>query len=250
MKPKRTKKLLMITFIIGILVSAEVPAMRAEAAAKKEVWVVDSKTSEFDKFKYTYNSKGLLVKDTCVKSNGGIPSYEYVYSGTKISKQIQLLDGEKHGEIQYTYNKKGYLTKETSGSEDYAKYEWKNGCCVKVSQESLSSVVSLSYDKNGWITKIDTGTPPARVMTHDKQGYILTDGLEGEDAMGGRANTYKNGRLVRQAEIDANGEEYAGAYTYKYKKITVPASAVKKVKKQQAWLTDKGGLKYLPLAAI
>lgn len=244
MKQKITKKLLMITFIIGILVFAGVPA---EAAGKKEVWVVDSKTSEFDKYKYTYNKKGLLVKDTCVKSNGGIPSYEYVYSGTKISKEIGMLNGEKYYETQYTYNKKGYLIKETAPgfADDYVeKYEWKNGCCVK------APGVSLSYDKNGWITKIDDGNGPARIMAYDKQGYMLTDGEEGRDAMEGRANTYKNGRLVRQAAVDENGEEYAGAYTYKYKKITVPASAVKKVKKQQEWLTDKGGLHFLPLAAF
>ena len=111
MKQKLTKKLLMITLMVGMLVSAAVPAIKAEAAGKKEVWVLDSKTSEFNKYKYTYNKKGLLAKDTCIKSNGGIPSYEYVYSGTKISKKVEILDGKKHNETQYTYNKKGYLTK-------------------------------------------------------------------------------------------------------------------------------------------
>lgn len=249
MKQKLSKKLLMITFMAIMLVSAAVPTVQAEAAIKKEVWVLDSKTSEFDKYKYTYNSKGLLVKDTCVKSNGGIPSYEYVYSGTKISKKAEVLDGEKHSEVQYTYNKKGYLTKSKEAMPDSAddyteKYEWKNGCCVK------TSGVSLSYDKNGWITKIEDGNGPARIMTYDKHGYMFTDGVEGEDTVEGRVNTYKNGRLVRQASLDQNGEEYAGAYTYKYKKITVPASAVKKVKRQQEWLTDKGGLHFLPLAAF
>ncbi len=247
MKQKLTKKLLMITLMIGILVSAAVPATQAEAAGKKEVWVVDSKTSEFNKYKYTYNKKGLLVKDTCVKSNGGVPSYEYVYNGTKISKEVAILDGEKHSESKYTYDKKGYLVKITTPGfidDNVAKYEWKNGRCVK------AQGVLLSYDNNGWIKKIKYGSDPARVLTYDKHGYILTDGLEGEDTMEGRANTYKNGRLVRQASVDENGEEYSGAYTYKYKKITVPASAVKNVKRQQEWLTDKGCLHYLPLAAI
>ncbi len=246
MKQKLTKKLLMAVLMIGILFSAAVPEMQAEAAGKKEVWVLDSKTSEFEKYKYTYNRKGLLIKDTCVKSNGGIPSYKYVYNGARIKKKVEVLDGEKHSETQYTYNKKGYLAKGTQpGFDDYVeKYEWKNGCCVKASE------VSLSYDKNGWITKIDVGEGAARIMTYDKHGYMATDGLEGEDFKEGRANTYKNGRLVRQATLDENGEEYSIAYTYKYKKITVPSSFVKKVKRQQEWLTDKGGLHFLPLAAF
>lgn len=250
MKQKLTKKLLMIALMAGMLVSAAVPAIQAEAAGKKEVWVLDSKISEFDKYKYTYNKKGLLVKDTCVKSNGGTPSYEYVYSGTKMTKSISILDGEKNSETQYTYNKKGYLTKSkttipnyTDDSDSVTKYQWKSGRCVKASR------TTFSYDKNGWITKIDSGTGSAWIMTYDKNGYVLSDGPEGGD-MEGKTNTYKNGRLVRQAALDQNGEEYPGAYTYKYKKITVPASVAEKVKGQQEWLTDKGSFHSLSLAVF
>lgn len=245
MRQYLTKKLLMLTLVIGMLVSAAVPEIQAEAAGKIEVWVLDSKTSEFNKYKYTYNKKGLLVKDACVKSNGGIPSYEYTYKGTKILKSFTILDGNKSGGTEYTYNKKGYLTKSTIPSikEDNTKYKWKNGRCVKASE------TALSYDKNGCITKIDSGIGSAWIMTYDEHGYMVSQGAEGGD-MEGLSNTYKNGRLVRQAELDGNGEEYAGAYTYKYKKITVPASAAEEVKEQQEWLTNKGGFQSLPLAAF
>jgi len=245
MKHKLMKKIITLALMIGILASAAVPTMQAKAAGKKEVWVLASKTSEFNKYKYTYNKKGLLVKDTCVKSNGGIPSYEYVYDGTKISKKFQILNGSKSEEAKYTYNKKGYLSKEVNASDgDMAlKYEWKNGRCVKTSD------TVLSYDKNGWITKIDIGYGSPGIRTYDKHGYMISWGIEG-GGMEGWANTYKNGRLVRQAELDENGEEYAGAYTFKYKKIAVPASVAGKVAKQQDWLTNKGDFQYLPLAAF
>lgn len=245
MKQKLTKKLITLALMAGILVSAAVPAMRVKAAEKEEVWVLASKTSEFNKYKYTYNKKGLLVKESCVKSNGGIPSYEYAYNGTKISKRFQILDGSRSEDARYTYNKKGYLVKKASGSgEDGAsEYKWKNGQCVK------ASYITLSYDKNGWIIKIDTGSGSPGVMTYDRHGYILSRGT-GSNDMEGMANTYKDGRLARQAELDQNGEEYAGAYTFKYTKITVPASVVEKVKKQQDWLTNKGNFQTLPLAAF
>lgn len=248
MKQKLKKKLIMLTLMIGILVSAAAPAMQVKAAEKKEVWVLASKSSEFNKYKYTYNKKGLLVKETCVKSNGGIPSYKYVYNGTKISKIIQILE-DSESETKYTYNKKGYLVKEVYGSDKdlFSEYKWKNGRCVKTSD--MISDMTLSYNKNGWITKIDTGFGSPLIITYDKYGYMTSQGT-GSDDIEGLANTYKNGRLVRQAELDQNGEEYAGAYTFKYTKITVPASVAEKVKKQQDWLTNKGDFHILPLAAF
>ena len=92
-----------------------------------------------------------MVKESCVKSNGGIPSYEYAYNGTKISKRFQILDGSRSEDARYTYNKKGYLVKETSpGDKDFAiEYRWKNGRCIEASSRTLS------YDKNGWVAKVD-----------------------------------------------------------------------------------------------
>lgn len=71
-------------------------------------------------------------------------------------------------------------------------------------------------------------------------------------------NIYKNGRLERVyiASYDRDGEEAeidtdndSPALIYKYKKIKVPASYVKQVKRQQEWLTNKGSFQELPLAA-
>ena len=53
MKQKVTKKLIVFIIMIGILISAAVPAMPVKAEAKKEVWVLATKTSEFQKYKYT-----------------------------------------------------------------------------------------------------------------------------------------------------------------------------------------------------
>lgn len=243
MKQKVTKKLIVFIIMIGILISAAVPAMPVKAEAKKEVRVLATKTSEFQKYKYTYNKKGLLIKDACVKNNAGIPSYEYIYSGTKISRSFAAHDGSKSEETTYTYNKKGYLTKAASSDNpaSVTKFQWKNGRCVKASNRTIS------YNKNGWVTKVDGSVGSAWVAEYDPYGYMISMGPEGGEAEG-LANTYKNGRLLRQAALDQNGEEYPGAYTYKYTKISVPASVAEKVERQQAWLTNQGGMNCLPLA--
>lgn len=246
MKQILMKKLITPALLIGILLSAAVPAVRVKAAETKKVWVLASKTSDSEKYKYTYNKKGLLTKNTCVKSNGGMPSYEYAYKGTKISNEFQILEGSRSETARYIYNKKGCLVKAASPEDkNYdIEYKWKNGRCVKTSD------MTLSYDKNGWITKIDFLYGDPGIMTYDRHGYMLSIGGTDSSDREGFANTYKNGRLARQAVLDQNGEEYAGAYTFKYKKITVPASAVEKVERQQNWLTNKGSFQRLPLAAF
>lgn len=99
--------------MIAALSSAAIPVAQAKAAEKKAVWVLSSKTAYgVNKFNYTYNKNGLLLKEDCVKSNGGIPSYEYVYKGTKIFKRFESIDEFKNvQEDTYAYNKKGQLSK-------------------------------------------------------------------------------------------------------------------------------------------
>lgn len=117
----------------------------------------------------------------------------------------------------------------------------------------ISKGLTLHYDKNGWITETENGIGASWTMTYDKNGHMLTYGAE-DSYTEGFENIYKNGRLARQIQLGGNGEKYPenppDAYTYKYKKIMVPSSVVKRVKSQQDWLTDKGGFQKLPLAAF
>ena len=245
MKKTFAKKLLTFALLMAMRLSFAAPTAQVKAAGKKTVWVLDSRLSEYGNYKYTYNKNGLLVKNTCSESNGDLPSYEYTYKGTKITKAVSIT-GENKTEARYTYEKKGYLATQTPGGmTDVTKFKWKNGRCVETT-DSL-----FSYDKNGWIRKADSKavSTSAWVHTFDKYGSIISMSSKSGGVFD-HANSYKNGRLVRQAELDESGEEYPGAYTYKYKKITVPASVVKKVKSQQDWLTNKGGFQYLPLAAF
>lgn len=246
MKKTFAKKQLTFALLMAMLLSFAAPAAQVKAAGKKAVWVLDTRSSEFDKYQCTYNKNGLLVKYTCLKSDGGLPSYEYTYKGTKITKAMSV-SGDNKTVFRYTYDKKGYLATQTPGGiTDVAKFKWKNGRCVETADGQFS------YDKNGWICKADyskMGSTTSWVNTFDKYGYIISMSSKSGGVFD-HANSYKNGRLVRQAELDQSGEEYPGAYTYKYKKITVPASVVKKVKSQQDWLTNKGGFQYLPLAAF
>lgn len=161
----------------------------------------------------------------------------------------RLTNSKMYRKIRMHIIKKGSFPKKTC--KEYGSvttYKWKNGNCVEISEG-----LTLHYDKNGWITETENGIGAPWTMTYDKNGHMLTYGAE-DSYTEGFENIYKNGRLARQIQLDGNGKKYPenppDAYTYKYKKIMVPSSVVKKVKSQQDWLTDKVGFQKLPLAAF
>lgn len=249
MKHQFLKKLAVFALAVGMLLPVAAPTVQAKAEKKKEVWVLDTKNKfDFAEFKYKYNKNGLLTEEKCLKGDGEA-STKYTYKGTKISKSFQAVRtsasdaGEYDGTgTKYTYDKKGHLIK----AGDYANYTWKNGRII------TDGLCFFFYDKNGWITKIGGGESIDNLYSeclfeYDKHGYKISESPE-EGLVYPFVNKYKGGRLARASHAEMNGDEYSPT-TYKYKKIKVPASRVKQVKRQQDWLTNKGNMQLLPLAA-
>lgn len=253
MKHQFLKKLAVFALAVGMLLPVAAPAVQAKAEKKKEVWVLDTEACKYkntsgdyeDSYKnrYQYNKNGLL---TVVKGNQS--SMKYVYKGTKISKRLNTALSDSGSYVldeTYTYNKNGRLTKSVRASDSnyVTKYTWKDGLCIKDALAYTGSENDYFYDKNGWIIKLDSNG--IWTTEYDKHGYIVSESSESAAYL--YKNKYKDGRLASHTELN-NGNESI-VTTYKYKKIKVPASRVKQVKRQQDWLTNKGNMQLLPLAA-
>lgn len=247
-KYKRMRKPIVLVVIVGILISTLVSAVPVNAAAKKKVWVLANRVSFRDEYIYTYTKNGLLKKETIEPNRGENKnvfwSASYTYNGKKISKLV--VKGEDYKtEYKYSYDKEGRLVRavcQENGDTSDIKYVWKNGHCVKEQNAELPSPHIYSYNKKGWITKYNDAQDVEK-YTYDSNGYMTAYELESEkDSLTKCTVEYWDNKLGWQGDL-----EYGSAY--EFMEITVPASYVKQIEKQQDWLTNRGGFQLLPLAA-
>lgn len=248
MKYKRTRKLIALAVIVGALTFVLAPAISVDAAAKKKVWVLKYCASPWDYHSYTYTKNGLLKKET-IEPNWGknknvFWSASYTYNGEKISKLV--VKGEDYKtEYKYSYDKKERLVRaacQENGDTSDIMYVWKNGHCVKEQNAELPFPHIYSYNKKGWITKYNYAQDVEK-YTYDSNGYMTAYELESEkDSLTKCTVEYWDNKLSWQGD-----SEYGSSY--EFMEITVPASYVKQIKRQQDWLTNRGGFQLLPLAA-
>lgn len=248
MKYKWTRKLIALAVIVGALIFVLAPAISVNAAAKKKVWVLKYCATPWDFHRYTYTKNGLLKEETIESAisedTNAFWSASYTYNGKKISKLVVKGEDFKT-EYKYSYDEKGRLVRaacQENGDASDIKYVWENGYCVKEQNAELPSPHIYFYNKKGWITKHNYAEDVEK-YTYNSKGYMTSYKLEGEDdSLIKYTVEYFDGQLNWQGS-----SEYGSSYDFK--EITVPASYVKSIKKQQDWLTNRGGFQLLPLAA-
>lgn len=244
----QTKKLAALVLTAAALFFIIITSAQVNAAAKKKIWALDCYFTRWDYHKCIYNKNGLLKKET-IESNLTMEaevfwSAAYTYKGKKISKMA--VEGEDFKtEYSYSYDQDGRLAEasfEDDGDISSIKYLWENGYCVKEHLSTLPLPFTYSYDKNGWITRYDN-TDHTEIYKYDRNGYTVLSELEGdpESAMEYEIRYDSDGQLNV-----VHGPDHT---TYIYEQIKVPASSVKQIKRQQAWLSNKGNAGLLPLAA-
>ena len=244
-KLKRMSSILLAVALV--LTAFAVMQEKTQAAEKKvAVYVVSEITNpnrqpaEWQTEFYTYNKTGLLksIKVATEKrtytynSNNRIVKYryndyiKYSYKNGKLSKATYPeISGLK---ITYSFNKSGLLSKEEKRRDGTTAY---------------NKDISYKYDSAGRITSVsyssDTGSDTI-VLKYDKNGNLKSrsdKNAGGYYAWYRYTNTYSNGRLTKRVEklkwSESATWQKGRTFQIKYKKIMVPKSLVKRVKKQQ-----------------
>ena len=238
-RPSRLfRRLPRMTFIL-ILLFMTVLGNTSVQAASKSVYVISkivqavkmpmmiSKSSHT----ITYNKNGLVTK---VKMSKGY-TYKYKYNKKNQLVQSEYIDinhettdleldkkgrVKQKGSIIFKYNSKGKL-KSTSNPDNSYTYNSK-GQLIKVKLLHDKTTVTYTYDARGMIA-----SEKERFDSRDPIDYTYT-------------NTYdKNGNLKKQIQYEQynfEAKKLSAVTTFTYKKISVPASLVPRIKAQQMYL--------------
>ena len=242
MKKKTFLKAVALMTALIMTFAAWSPAAQAFAATAKKtktVYVISQITSKSgsETYKFTYTKNGLVKKMT----TGGL-KVTYKYDKKKVSSQKQIDEGEKT-EVLYSYSKKGRLKKttqkEADGKKTTTKYKYKSGRLVEIQDNSTDNVWTLTYNKKGLVKKAvikgkKDSTSTIKYSYNSKKdpkkmicSWDVTEKI---------SYTYnKHGRKTATVKYSYKDKSLNSkeVYTYKYQKISVPASYAKAIKKQQ-----------------
>ena len=236
------KRLLSVMLAVFILASAIQPIQAKTANSKKmkTVWVIESDSLDSNTYmKCEYNSKGLLSAYTyemlegarceftynkenlLIKQDTGLTTTKYKYSGNAVKKAVVTTPGGKQT-VSYKWKKNN--TKCTVKYQDYYSvvftFDKNKNMKEYVKKEPIgsrtrTSTVTFKYNKKGQLVKTDAG-------------YLVST-LKNK--------TNKKGNITKVVITQKIGSrEEKEVWTYKYKKISVPASTYDLVMKQQQYL--------------
>lgn len=233
------------------------------ASGKTSVWVISGGThlnfhssdevkGDPTPFKITYDKQGLVKKSSNYRM-GSKNSITYTYSGLNLRKSVTRSDDSKTS-FTYKVDGKGRVTKASASNGSEYEYTYgKKGRIAKIIKadaEKRITTTTYKYDAKGRLkSETSEGTTykgeayrNSTTYQYDKKGNVkkaLHNQGNGNKYSCGYKNTYKKGRLVEQTYRMYKGT-YA-TYTYEYKKISVPKSAVNMVKTQQRILLHNLG---------
>ena len=244
----KTKKVL-LTGLMILLLLLTMPGT-IMAAGKKTVYVLTSVTQKSEyirkETKLSYNKKGLLSKATIPSTSLGWPDSKLKasYSSKGILQKVTIDDYTRTITHSFSY-KSGKLSKHTtvtkSASNDKSTstmtYQWKGKAftvTIKEAGETESTATGKLNSKNRLLSlttkDIDGALVENRKYQYDSKGFLKSISHDAEKTT--FKNTVKSGRLKKRTDNNST------AYSFKYKKIKVPSSYVKKVKAQQNYILD------------
>ena len=241
------KRLLLMTVVVLVL-ALTMNLGVGFAATKKSIYVVSSMTvktttsgySNTEKITFKYTKNGLLksyegdnytsgsfkydgkkLKSSEIVRGDGVPSKcKYTWKNGKLTKSR---DSNNYTTVKYKYNKKGLITKLTATS-DYSTnpvYE-----------------MTYTYNKKKHVTKEHIGVTDYK-YTYNSKGR-LTKYTQGSTVYTFK-NTVKNSRVTKIVKKIKGNSDYKVTITIKYKKLSVPSTYVKLIKKQRNYvLMDQG----------
>ena len=248
-------------FNAGMVSSSPSRGLRTQATKKVALYVVTSMKSSYNhgygtyttKDAFVYNSKGLLSGNTNAfgaknnKERRKLLSYRGTTLTTHYGSKLAL---DKNGRfskfLDYTFkrNKQGRVSEAVSSSN--MRYGFKYDKKGRVSSKTLT----LKRELQAWdgsktasytSTRNDSSTYSynkhgdlAKVLKTYRSTYIYEGGKKetgSESEVITFKNAYKKGRLSGRKGVYSTGSKEA--YSYFYKKITVPAKYASKVRAQQ-----------------
>ena len=228
---KRLSALLCIAVAVTMLLSinALTPA-KTQAASKKTVYVITKETDSTSTTYYSYNKRGFIKKAVLYYNGERWNSSIYSYGKKKKGKLACIAQQDRGGRITSFYYKKNGLLKKYGDGDGYHNVVKRKNCLATVIKCNTSHETNyISYNKKKQIVKEVSKSPYGTFTTtysYDSKGNISkSDSIRYK-------NIYKNGRLI-QNQIRQKDGSYKVYKKYTYKKITVPAKYVKRVKKQQ-----------------
>lgn len=243
-----------------VATAALMTPMHAQAASKKKVWVITSKTEKeiqhyvsegepaqyvtTNSTKYSYNKNGLLVK-TSRKGTNLLPlvnSWKYDSKGNYKKWTSKLKDKKwEKSTFSLKFDKKKRVKRIDSKQDGYT---YENNCAYngKGRCKKFGNDVKVSYTGKGYIKKIGNSVTTDKITRNAKGDMTkIKHAGYGSTTTAKIQNTYKSGRLaswtVTAKYAQDNLSETQG--TFKWKKISVPKKLVKKVKAQQRWIADQ-----------
>lgn len=233
----------------GILVMAFMlilPVHQVQAASKmKTIYVISGITSKSgdESYQFTYNDKGLIKKEV-----NGSQTNTFSYEGKKISEEKQVFGKEKT-KLRFSYDKKGKLTKvvttETDGKKSTVKYSYKSGKVSEFKDGGTGSVWTLTYNGKGLVKKssikaVDGSSSSIKYWYNSKKDLKkMTTSWDVKESLSYKYNKYGRKSVTVKYEYKDKSQNTSEVYSYKYKKIKVPASYVKAVKAQQMDLANE-----------
>jgi len=233
----------------GILVMSFMlilPVHLIQAASKKKTMYVISEIttkSGDESYQFAYNDKGLIKKEV----NGSLTN-TFSYKGKNISEENQVFGKEKT-KLIFSYNKKGKLTKivtkEEDGKKTTVKYSYKSGKVSEIKDEGTGSVWTLTYNGKGLVKKaviraVDGSSSSIRYWYNSQKDLKkMTTSGDVKESLSYKYNKYGRKSVTVKYEYKDKSQNTSEVYSYKYKKIKVPASYVKAVKAQQMDLANE-----------
>ena len=229
----------------GILVMSFMfilPVHQIQAASKKKtMYVISGITTKSgdESFQFTYNNKGLIKKEV----NGSLTN-TFSYKGKKITGEKQV-SGKEKTKLKFSYNNKGKLTKivttQNDGKKTTVKYSYKSGKVSNMRDGSTGNVWTFTYNGKGLVKKAriiaEDGSSSSIRYWYNSQKDLkkMTTSGDVKESLSYKYNKYGRKSVTVKYEYKDKSQNTSEVYTYKYKKIKVPASYVKAVKAQQKY---------------
>ena len=214
------------------------------ASKKKTIYVISGITTKSgdESYQFTYNDKGLIKKEV-----SGSLTNTFSYDGKKISKEKQV-SGKEKTKLSFSYDKKGKLTKvvttEADGKKTTVKYSYKSGKVSEIKDGSTGNVWTFTYNKKGLVKKsgikaADGSSSSIKYWYNSKKDLKKMTTSWVTESLSYKYNKYGRKKVTVKYEYEDKSQNTSEVYSYKYKKITVPASYVKAVKAQQKDLANE-----------
>ena len=243
---KHLKRIIVLALALVMCISL-LPAV-THAASTKTVYVVSgitvTESGTKTSVKPAYNENGLITKINAVYYNEKI-SDTFKYSGTKVIRHtMKVLTGDHKGQnnsTKYTWKGGKITQRDTSyagGSKETLKYKYdsKN----RVSKEISDFGTTKFTYKNGHVNKATNGQIVYAAKFDSKGNITQWTRKIGKDTIGTYKATLTYGKSGRLTKLKATTKpnpmvqkKFTRTLSFKYKKVTVPASAAKKIADQQ-----------------